>query len=151
MKSWCRSCYFEHCTAILIKWIVSSFDRFLNALNDEIALIRRLRRFFEKFFYSRWRLEFVTQNRQNIDNVLRTIHLHNAEWSSKNRRWDLCRLLKVTTLVDDNRQNKKPIDDFVEIQTHESEFILCVLLRSIICLWTRRDEWNHRLFFVDDA
>jgi hypothetical protein len=57
----------------------------------------------------------------------------------------------MITLVDDNWQSRKFIDDFVEIQTHESKLILCVLLRSIICLWTRRDEWDHLLFFVNDA
>jgi hypothetical protein len=151
MKSWCCSCYFEHCTAILIKWTMLSFDHFLNTLNDEIALIRRLRRLFEKSFYSRWRLEFVAQNRQNMNVVLRIVHLHNVEWSSRNHWWDLYWILKMITLVDDNRQSRKSIDDFVEIQTHENELILCVLLRSIICLWMKHDEWNHRLFFVDDA
>ncbi len=62
MKLWCRFCYFKHCIVIWIMWIVSLFVLVLNVLSVQIALIRRLRRFFEKSFQLRKWFEFVTQN-----------------------------------------------------------------------------------------
>ncbi len=54
----------------------------------------------------------------------------------------------MTSLVCNDRQNEKSIDDFVEIQTHKNEFILCVLLSCAFCLCVRRFEREHELRFV---
>ncbi len=47
-----------------------------------------------------------------------------------------------------NRQNEKFVDDFVKIQTHKNEFILCVLLSCVLRLYVKLFEREHELRFV---
>ncbi len=54
-------------------------------------------------------------------------------------------------LVDNDRQSRKFIDDFIKIQTYKREFILYVLLHCIICSQMRREKRKHRLIFIDDT
>ncbi len=103
MKSWCRLYCFEHCTAIWITWVVSSFILFLSALNVRIVLIWRLRWLFEETFQSRKWFEFVTQHCQKIDVVLKIVYLHYVDWASRDRRRDINWILKMIAIVDDDR------------------------------------------------
>ncbi len=99
----------------------SSFFLVLRVLSDWIVLIRARRRLVEWFFQTRRRFKFVTQYNENIF-FLKEAYLYHADdafawnWRCVNE------FLTVISFVCDWWQNKKAINDFVEIQIHENWF-----------------------------